>query len=105
MFDGKGNYLYHSDCIRGAFHVSNQHLSRLRKGIQVETNDPTEFVQKQDICMALRFSDVVLPRNCEQPARMWLDSQGDDVSLQCTKHPIDVMGMLGSSSIMLKVVT
>ena len=67
--------------------LSDQRLSRLRKDIQVETNDPTEFVQKQDICMARCFSDVELPRNCEQPARMWLDSLDDDVSLQCTKHP------------------
>ena len=79
VFDGKGNYLYHSDCIHGAyFRVSNQRLSRLRKGIQVETNDPAEFAQKQDICMARPFSDVVLPQNCKQPAGMWLDSQGDD---------------------------
>ena len=75
VFDGKRNYVYHCDCIRGAFGVSNQHLSRLRKGIQIETSDPAELVQKQEILLHKRFSDVVLPQNCEQPGRMWLDSQ------------------------------
>ena len=87
VFDGKGNYLYHCDCIRGAFGVSNQRLSRLRKAIQIETSDPTELVQKQEILSRKRFSDVVLPRNCEQPARKWLDSQPKDVPVQCKKHP------------------
>lgn len=87
VFDGKGNYLYHRDCIRAAFGVSNQRLSRLRKCIQVETNDPTEEVQKQEIVLKKRFSDVVLPRNCEQPARMWVNSQPDDFPLRCHKHP------------------
>lgn len=87
VFDGKGNYVYHRDCVRGAFGVSNQRLSRLRKGIQIETNDPLELVQKQKIFSSKRFSDVVLPRNCEPPARMWLDSQPEDIPLQCKKHP------------------
>ena len=85
VFDGKGNYLYHRDCIREAFGVSNQRLSRLRKGIQVETNDPTEPVQKHEIVSGKRFSDVVLPRNCEQPARVWLESQPEEVPGQ-QKH-------------------
>jgi len=38
VFHGKGNYLYHCDCIRGVFGVSNQHLSQLRKVIQIETS-------------------------------------------------------------------
>ena len=67
--------------------MSNQRLSRLRKAIQIETSDPTELVQKQEILSHKRFSDVVLPRNCEQPARKWLDSQPEDVPVQCKKHP------------------
>ena len=84
VFVGKGNYVYHRDCIRAAFGVSNQRLSRLRKSVQIETNSPTELVNKQEIFSRKRFSDVVLPRNCEQPARMWLD---EDVPVQCKKHP------------------
>ena len=41
VFDGKGNCVYHRDCIRGAYGVSNQRLSRLRKGIRTKTSDPT----------------------------------------------------------------
>ena len=63
--------------------MSNQCLSPLRKSIQIETSDPTELVQKQKI----HFSDGVLPRNCEQPARMWLDSQPKDVPEQVKKYP------------------
>jgi len=36
VFDGKGNYLYYRDCIRGVFGVNNQRLSRIRKAIQIE---------------------------------------------------------------------
>ena len=86
VFDGKRNYVYHRDCIRGAFGVS-QRLSQLRKGIEIETSDPTEIVQKQEILSHKRFSDAVLPRNCEQPAGMWLDSQHEDVPVQCNRHP------------------
>ena len=65
VFDGKGNYVYHCDCIHGPFGMSNQRLSQLRKAIQSETSDPTELVQKQEILSRKHFSDVVLPRNCE----------------------------------------
>ena len=68
--------------------ISNQRLSRLRRGIQIETQDSTEFVQKENICTSHRFSDVILPRNCEQPAQTWLESQPDDVPIRCKKHPI-----------------
>ena len=72
VFDGKGNYVYYRDCIRAAF------------GVRIETNSPTELVKKQEIFSRTRF---VLPRNCEQPARMWLDSQPEDVPVQCKKYP------------------
>ena len=92
VFDGKGNYVYHRDCICGAYGVS-QSLSRLRKGIEIETSDPTELVQKE-ILSCKRFSDVVLPRNCEQPAGM------------CSARSIlDITKMLGSDPIVLKVMT
>ena len=87
VFDGNGNFLYHRDCVRGAFGVSNQRLSRLRKSIQVESSDRTELVPKEDVCLAKRFSDVVLPRNCEQPAKKWLDTQHEDDLVECNKRP------------------
>ena len=47
VFDGKANFLYHRDCIREVFSVSNQRLARLGKSVQTEASNP-----------------VVLPRGC-----------------------------------------
>jgi hypothetical protein len=37
--------------------------------------------------LAKRFSDVVLPQNCEQPAKKWLDTQHEDDLVECNKRP------------------
>ena len=87
VFDAKGNYLYHRDCICLVFGVSNQRLSRLRKCIQAEISGPTEHVYKQDIYKHNRMSDVVLPPGCDQLTKFWLETQPDDVPLECKKHP------------------
>ena len=81
MFDTKGNYLYHRECICTTFGVSNQRLACLRKGIQVEAGEPTELLPKHVIYKSNRFSDVLLPRNCdcELTSKSWLDSQPDGV--------------------------
>ena len=64
VFDSNGNYLFHRDCVRAAFGVSNQRLARLRKSIQKQKAQPTEFIQKQDLD-AHRHVDIVMPNNCE----------------------------------------
>ena len=87
VFDAKGNYLYHRDCIRAAFGVSNQRLARLRKCIHIEAGDPTEFLQKHEIHKANRLSDVVVPPSCELPTQSWLNSIADDTLAQCRKNP------------------
>ncbi len=58
VFDGKGNYLYHRDCIRRAFDVGTQRLARLRKVVQEQSSRPFLKVAKEKVC---RYSDVVLP--------------------------------------------
>ena len=83
IFDAKGNYLYHRDCIKRAFGVSNQRLARLRKCVQREASGRTECINKPDIYKHNRVSDVVLPRDCEVSARQWLDTQPGDVPLEC----------------------
>ena len=87
VFDTKGNYLYHRECIRTTFGVSNQRLAHLRKGIQVETGDPTELLPKHVIYKSNHFSDVLLPRDCELTSKSWLDSQPDGVLVKCRKNP------------------
>lgn len=83
--------------------MSNQQcLSPLRKGIQIETNDPTELDQKQEIFSGKHFSDVVLPRNCEQPARMWLDTQ-PKMFQYSARSILDILEKLGSDPVVLKV--
>ena len=39
MFDGKGNDVYHRNCVRAAYGVSTQRLARLRKAIQTQTGE------------------------------------------------------------------
>ena len=87
VFDARGNYLYHRDCIRLVFGVSNQRLSRLRKCVQVENSGPTEYLNKDDIYKCKRMSDVVLPRGCDQVTKVWVETQSDHVPLECKKRP------------------
>lgn len=87
VFDAKGNYLYHRDCIRSAFGISNQRLSRLRKCVQVESTGATEYLAKKDIFKRNRTSDVVLPDGCDQVTKLWLDKQPDDVPIECKSRP------------------
>ena len=87
VFDGKGNYLYHRNCIREVFGISNQRLSRLRKSVQTESGDPVELVCKQTVYESNRLSDVVLPHGYEEPARVYLESQPTDATVSCRKHP------------------
>ena len=72
MFDGKGNYMYHA----AAF------VKPLASAINVDNVSGSVSKWKHDIGSQKCFSNVVLPQNCEQPVRMWADSQPDDVSLQ-----------------------
>ena len=72
VFDAKGNYVYHRDCIKSAFGVGSQRLARLRKVLQQQTSRPFVELKKEDVCC---YSDLVLPTACEEPASSWLQSQ------------------------------
>ena len=87
VFDSNGNYLFHRDCIRATFGVSNQRLSRLRKSIQKQKVQPTEFIQQQDLGTSRRI-DVVLPSDCERSAKQWLESLPEDAEVECATHPM-----------------
>ena len=82
VFDSNGNYLFHQDCIRATFGISNQRLVRLRKSIQQQKSQPTEFICKKDLDTR-RHVDVVLPSNCEQCTEQWLESLPEDSEVEC----------------------
>lgn len=84
VFDGKGNYLYHRDCIRGAFDVGTQRLACLRKVVQQQSSRPFVKIAKKKVS---RYSDVVLPRGCVQPASTWLRSQPEGATITCRNRP------------------
>lgn len=84
IFDGKGNYLYHRDCIRCAFDIGTQRLARLRKVIQEQSSCPFVKVAKEKIH---RYSDVVLPKGYENPASTWLRSQSEGATVTCCNRP------------------
>ena len=87
VFDSNGNYLFHRDCVRAAFGVSNQRLARLRKSIQKQKAQSTEFIQKQDLDVH-RHIDIVMPNDCEQSTKQWLDSLPEDSEVECVTHPM-----------------
>ena len=103
VFDGKGNYVYHRDCIHAAFGVSNQCLSRLRKSVQIETNSPTELVNKQEIF--LRKVSLML---CSLETVNNQPECGLTHSLkmfQCSaRSNLDIMEMLGKNPIVPKAI-
>lgn len=49
VFYGKGNYVYHRNCIRAAHGVNTQRLARLRKAVQVQSSEPIEYLPKQTV--------------------------------------------------------
>ena len=87
VFDGTGNYIYHRNCVHGAFSVGAQRLARLRKAVDVQTSEPIEYVAKESIAQTGRLSDVVMPIHCEQTARAWVESQPDLAQIPCRKQP------------------
>ena len=84
IFDGKGNYLYHRDCIRRAFDVGTQRLARLRKVVQQQSSRPFVKVAKKKVS---RCSDVVLPRGSTEPVSTWLRSQPEGTAVTCRNRP------------------
>ena len=94
IFDGKGNYLYHRDCIRCAFDVGTQRLARLRKVLQQQSSCPFVKVAKEKIH---RYSDVVLPKGYENPASTWLRSQSEGATVTCRNRP-ELHGNAGKRS-------
>lgn len=87
VFDSNGNYLFHQDCIRAAFGISNQRLARLKKSIQTQKAHPTEFIRKQDLDTR-RHVDVVMPTTSEQSTKQWLESLPEDSEVECVARPM-----------------
>ena len=84
VFDAKGNYVYHRDCIKSAFGVGSQRLARLRKVLQQQTSRPFVELRKEDVH---RYSDLVLSTASEDPASSWLQSQPNKAVVTCCSHP------------------
>ena len=49
MFDGKGNYVYHCECIRHAFGVGTQRLFRLRMVVREKSSTPLLELPKEEV--------------------------------------------------------
>ena len=87
VFYGKGNYVYHRNCIRAAHGVNTQRLARLRKAVQVQSSEPIEYLPKQTVLQCQRRSDVVLPLHCDQATSTWLHSRREDALILFRKQP------------------
>jgi len=84
VFDGKGNYIYHRDCVRNAFDVGTARLARIRKVVQEQRSQPFLQVEKEKV---LRYSDVVLPCGCDTAASTWLLSLPENSVVTCRNDP------------------
>ena len=80
VFDGKGNYIYHRECIRHAFGIGTQRLSRLRRVVREKSSTPILELPKEEVN---RYSDIVLPKGCEEQASTWLLLQPDGAMISC----------------------
>ena len=87
IFDAKGNFLYHRDCVREVFGVGSQRLSRLHKIAQKQVTRPFELISKVTIIQAGRISDVMLPADYEKSAKALLSSVTDETMLPCQSRP------------------
>ena len=87
IFDGKGNYLYHRYCVKCAFGVSTSRLTRLRKVVQQQSSFPFVVKAKEHVS---RYSDIVLPLDCDVQPSAWLQEQPDGATVVCrnklTRH-------------------
>ena len=88
IFDAKGNFLYHRDCVREVFGVGSQRLSRLHKISQSQTTRPFELISKATIMRTHHVSDIMLPANYEKSAKVLLLSITDETMLPCQIHPV-----------------
>lgn len=84
VFDAKGNYIYHRDCIRNAFDIGTARLARIRKVVQQQSSQPFLQVEKEKVS---RYSDVVLPQGCDMAASTWLLSQPERSIVTCRNDP------------------
>ena len=84
VFDAKGNYIYHRNCIKSAFGVGTARLARLRCVVQQQNQQHLVRVEKERVT---RFSDVVVPMDCSKSAGAWLQSQPDGSIVSCRNHP------------------
>ena len=58
----------------------SDYIARLRKVVQEQSFRPFLKVAKEKVC---RYSDVVLPRGCEEPVSTWLRSQPEGGIVTC----------------------
>ena len=84
VFDGRGNYIYHRDCVKNAFGVGVARLARIRKVVQEQRSQPFLQVEKEKV---VRLSDVVLPPGCDTATSTWLLSQPEKSVVTCCNDP------------------
>jgi len=84
VFDAKGNYIYHCNCIQNAFDVGTARLARIHKVVQQQYSKPFLQVEKEKVT---RYSDVVLPQGSVVSASTWLLSQPEGSVVTCHNNP------------------
>ena len=75
MFDSLGNYLYCSACIRVAFEISKDRLTRQRNIKRRQSQQPVVTMTKSEIEQQDLSEFVVMPLDLEIPFSKWWRSQ------------------------------
>ena len=71
MFDSLGNYLYCSSCIRAAFGISKQRLTRQRNIKRKENQEPTSELTKTEVEEQRLGQYVVMPARVDSSFKDW----------------------------------
>ena len=71
MFDSLGNYLYCSSCIRAAFGISKQRLTRQRNIKRKENQEPTSELTKTEVEEQRLGQYVVMPARVDSSFKNW----------------------------------
>ena len=71
MFDSLGNYLYSCSCIRSAFGISKQRLTRQRNIKRKEYQEPTSELTKTEVEEQRLGQYVIMPASVDSSFKNW----------------------------------
>ena len=100
VFDSMGNYLYCAKCIRIAFGISKQRLSRQRKMKQSASLEPITQLTKAEVEEKRLVEFVIMPSGCDEAFSTWWKSKSsaDIISVRYSHERHGLAGRVSNSA-------